>query len=157
MDARERCLTPSLPTAVSASNSVRRMARSPKKTISLAPVAVDVATRASAMWRGDGVLTTVHATPLGELPGAVITNFAIIDAIAHAWDLSSSLGRAIEIDAAALPAITEVVAATCTDAAFRAMWADFEWENKVAVNTPLRSVRVCGRVGVWAWEAVGFV
>ena len=41
MDARERCLTPSLPTAVSASNSVRRMARSPKKTISLAPVAVD--------------------------------------------------------------------------------------------------------------------
>ena len=25
--------------------------------------------------------------------------------------------------------------ASCTDAAFRTMWAEFEWENKVAVNT----------------------
>ena len=25
--------------------------------------------------------------------------------------------------------------ATCSDAAFRSMWADFEWENKVSVNT----------------------
>jgi coatomer subunit beta len=25
--------------------------------------------------------------------------------------------------------------ATCSDSAFRSMWADFEWENKVAVNT----------------------
>ncbi|XWS70564.1 hypothetical protein CRYUN_Cryun03dG0058300 [Craigia yunnanensis] len=26
----------------------------------------------------------------------------------------------------------------CTDAAFRAMWAEFEWENKVAVNTVIQ-------------------
>lgn len=30
-----------------------------------------------------------------------------------------------------------IVPAACTDAAFRAMWAEFEWENKVAVATPL--------------------
>ncbi|TDH68516.1 hypothetical protein CCR75_000474 [Bremia lactucae] len=30
--------------------------------------------------------------------------------------------------------------ATCTDTAFRAMWAEFEWENKVAVQTELSNV-----------------
>ncbi|XP_050101891.1 coatomer subunit beta-1-like [Malus sylvestris] len=28
--------------------------------------------------------------------------------------------------------------ASCTDVAFRAMWAEFEWENKVAVNTVIQ-------------------
>ncbi|KAK8645279.1 hypothetical protein V6N13_119122 [Hibiscus sabdariffa] len=28
--------------------------------------------------------------------------------------------------------------AVCTDAAFRSMWAEFEWENKVAVNTVIQ-------------------
>ncbi|XP_022754422.1 coatomer subunit beta-1-like [Durio zibethinus] len=28
--------------------------------------------------------------------------------------------------------------AVCTDAAFRTMWAEFEWENKVAVNTVIK-------------------
>ncbi|KAK4269568.1 hypothetical protein QN277_022709 [Acacia crassicarpa] len=31
--------------------------------------------------------------------------------------------------------------ASCTDAAFRTMWAEFEWENKVAVNTVLQDER----------------
>ena len=30
-----------------------------------------------------------------------------------------------------------IVPATCTDAEFRQMWAEFEWENKVSVNTTL--------------------
>jgi coatomer subunit beta len=30
--------------------------------------------------------------------------------------------------------------ATCSDAEFRSMWAEFEWENKVAVNTELTNV-----------------
>ncbi|KAG1677518.1 Coatomer subunit beta [Nymphon striatum] len=33
-----------------------------------------------------------------------------------------------------------IVPATCTDTEFRQMWAEFEWENKVSVNTPLRDV-----------------
>lgn len=28
-----------------------------------------------------------------------------------------------------------IVPASCTDSEFRQMWAEFEWENKVAVNT----------------------
>lgn len=28
--------------------------------------------------------------------------------------------------------------ATCSDATFRSMWADFEWENKVSVNTNIK-------------------
>jgi len=66
----------------------------------LAPVAADVAARAMAMWRTGGVLESIHATPLGELPGSVVVYFAIIDAVAHAWDLSASVGRPIEFCAA---------------------------------------------------------
>ena len=83
----------------------------------LAPVADDVATRAMAMWNTEGVLDSIHATPLGAVPGSVVINFATIDAAAHAWDLSASVGRAIEFDPDAIPSITTVVAVTCTDAA----------------------------------------
>ena len=34
-----------------------------------------------------------------------------------------------------------IVPATCTDAEFRQMWAEFEWENKVSVNTSLADLR----------------
>ncbi|XVE71337.1 hypothetical protein DITRI_Ditri10aG0142900 [Diplodiscus trichospermus] len=32
-----------------------------------------------------------------------------------------------------------IAPAVCTDAAFRTMWAEFEWENKVAVNTVIQN------------------
>jgi uncharacterized protein (TIGR03086 family) len=81
----------------------------------LAPIADEVTTRALELWRSDGVLTADHDTPFGVLPGAVVVDFAIIDAAAHAWDLSSSLGRAIEFPAETVPAMAEVVALTCTE------------------------------------------
>merc|ERR1711865_579908 len=31
--------------------------------------------------------------------------------------------------------------ASCSDLTFRAMWAEFEWENKVAVNTDIGDVK----------------
>lgn len=34
-----------------------------------------------------------------------------------------------------------IVPATCTDVEFRQMWAEFEWENKVSVNTTLSDLR----------------
>jgi uncharacterized protein (TIGR03086 family) len=83
----------------------------------LAPVAADVSTRAMALWRTDGILDALHATPFGELPGSVVIDFAIIDAVAHAWDLSTSVGRSLEFDPAQIPVLTDVVAVTCTDAA----------------------------------------
>ena len=38
-----------------------------------------------------------------------------IDAVAHAWDLSSSVGHPIEFEARAIPAISAIVEPTCTD------------------------------------------
>jgi uncharacterized protein (TIGR03086 family) len=83
----------------------------------LASYADEVVERSLAMWATPGVLTALHATPLGELPGSVVINFAIIDAVCHAWDLSASLGRPLELSPESIPAITAVVDATCTDAA----------------------------------------
>jgi uncharacterized protein (TIGR03086 family) len=83
----------------------------------LAAFAEDAARRALAMWSTADVLENVHATPLGELPGSVVINFAIVDAVAHAWDISASVGRAIEFAPAQMPAISAVVDATCTDGA----------------------------------------
>ena len=83
----------------------------------LARYADEVVGRARAMWRTDGVLDAIHVTPLGELPGAAVINFAIIDALCHAWDLGASRGNAIEFPPETIPTIAVVVAATCTDAA----------------------------------------
>ena len=83
----------------------------------LDPVAADVTTRVKELWRTDGILDALHVTPFGELPGSVVIDFAVIDAVAHAWDLSASLGRPLEFDPDQIPTITEVVATTCTDAA----------------------------------------
>ena len=83
----------------------------------LARYADEVSGRTLAMWSTDGVLDSTHVTPLGELPGSVVINFAIIDALCHAWDLSASVGHPIEFPPEAIPAISLVVEATCTDAA----------------------------------------
>jgi hypothetical protein len=61
----------------------------------LAPVADEVATQAAALWRTDGILDAMHVTPLGEVPGSVVAYFATVDSMAHAWDLSASVGRPI--------------------------------------------------------------
>jgi uncharacterized protein (TIGR03086 family) len=81
----------------------------------LAPIAAEVIPRVLGLWRGEGVLDADHDTPFGVLPGAVVIDFAIIDAAAHAWDLSASVGRPIDFPAETIPALTEVVALTCTD------------------------------------------
>jgi uncharacterized protein (TIGR03086 family) len=83
----------------------------------LAVYAGEVSGRTLAMWGTDGVLDSMHVTPLGEVPGSVVINFAIIDAVCHAWDLSASLDHPIEFPPDMIPTISLVVAATCTDAA----------------------------------------
>jgi len=83
----------------------------------LAAHATDVTARALALWQSAGVLERTHTTPLGELPGSVVVNFPTIDALAHAWDITASVGRAIEFATDRMSAITVVVHATCTDAA----------------------------------------
>ena len=81
----------------------------------LATYANEVTERSLAMWATPGVLTAVHATPFGELPGSVVINFPTIDALCHSWDLAASLGRPLEFPPEWIPAVTAVVEATCTD------------------------------------------
>jgi uncharacterized protein (TIGR03086 family) len=83
----------------------------------LAQFADEVTSRTLAMWRTDGVLDSINVTPLGELPGSAVINFAVIDALCHAWDLAASVGQPIEFPAETIPTVSVVVAATCTDAA----------------------------------------
>src|SRR6478735_7200388 len=83
----------------------------------LATIAAEVTAQAVQLWRGDGVMTAEHETPFGVLPAAVVVDFAVIDAAAHAWDLSSSVGRAIEFPPEWIPAMSDVVALTCNDQA----------------------------------------
>ena len=45
----------------------------------------------------------------------MVLNFAVVDAAAHAWDLSASLGRAIEFPPEWIPRMTGVVELTCTE------------------------------------------
>ena len=82
----------------------------------LATYADEVTERSLAMWAIPGVLTAVHTTPFGELPGSVVINFPTIDALCHAWDLSASLGRPLQFRPESIPAVTAVVEVTCTDA-----------------------------------------
>jgi uncharacterized protein (TIGR03086 family) len=77
----------------------------------------EVARRTLALWRTEGVLSETHVTPFGELPGTVVINFPTIDALAHSWDISASVGRAIEVAPEEIPAISAIVDATCTDEA----------------------------------------
>ena len=81
----------------------------------LAPIAAEVVAETLRLWQTDGVMTAHHDTPFGVLPGSVVVDFAVIDAAAHAWDLSASVGRAIEFPAETVGTMTDVVALTCTD------------------------------------------
>jgi uncharacterized protein (TIGR03086 family) len=81
----------------------------------LTPIAAEVGAQVLGLWHGDGVMEAQHVTPFGEVPGAVVINFALIDAGAHAWDLSASLGRAIEFPPEWIPGMTRVVELTCND------------------------------------------
>jgi uncharacterized protein (TIGR03086 family) len=82
----------------------------------LVPIADDAATRSLATWGADGVLEGMHTTPFGEVPGAAVVNFPTIDALAHSWDISTALGRSIDFAPEAIPAISAVIEAACTDA-----------------------------------------
>jgi uncharacterized protein (TIGR03086 family) len=74
----------------------------------LSRAGAEVAERALALWSTPGVLASTHTTPFGELPGSVVINFPIFDALVHAWDLSTSTGRRCEFSESELAAISLV-------------------------------------------------
>jgi uncharacterized protein (TIGR03086 family) len=82
----------------------------------LKPVADDVVERTMELWRTSDVLARIHGTPAGDLPGSVVILFATIDAFAHAWDLSASVGRRYEFPGEMLPTIAAIIEATADGA-----------------------------------------
>ena len=57
----------------------------------------------------------MHATPAGDLPGAIVILLATIDAFAHAWDLSASVGGRYEFPDGTEPTIAAIIDATETE------------------------------------------
>jgi uncharacterized protein (TIGR03086 family) len=82
----------------------------------LASFADESVEESRACWATDGVIEAVHPTPFGELPGSVVIDFPTVDALAHAWDLSASIGDPIEFPDDTMPAIAALVDRVCTDA-----------------------------------------
>lgn len=62
--------------------------------------------------------------------------FSVYDVFGAGSDRSVVVLNDIHIDI-----MDYIVPATCTDLEFRQMWAEFEWENKVSVNTTLSDLR----------------
>ena len=55
---------------------------------------------------------------------------------------SAACATAALLQCARAPRLQDyIVPGACTDTEFRKMWADFEWENKVGVNTTITDMR----------------
>jgi uncharacterized protein (TIGR03086 family) len=42
--------------------------------------------------------TSMHATPMGEMPGQMLGGFTTLDIAVHGWDLATAIGRPAELD-----------------------------------------------------------
>lgn len=71
----------------------------------------------------------VSSTETGQIFGNIVYDSS-----------TSSAHTVINLNEIPIEIMDYIKPATCSDAAFRAMWAEFEWENKVAVNTLITDV-----------------
>jgi len=63
--------------------------------------AYDEAAAAALAAAGTGdTLTRMHVTPLGEMPGPVLSGFTTLDVLVHGWDLARATGQPAELDTA---------------------------------------------------------
>jgi uncharacterized protein (TIGR03086 family) len=61
--------------------------------------AYDEAAAAALAAAGTGdTLTRMHATPLGEMPGPVLSGFTTLDILVHGWDLARATGQPAGLD-----------------------------------------------------------
>jgi uncharacterized protein (TIGR03086 family) len=65
--------------------------------------------------QGDA-LTRTHATPLGDMPGAVLGGFTTLDIAVHGWDLANAIGQA--------PSLSDELAETILAFAHQTLTAD---------------------------------
>jgi uncharacterized protein (TIGR03086 family) len=111
----------------------------------LGSIAAEVTDQVVQLWHTEGVLAAHHDTPFGELPGSVVVNFALIDAAAHAWDLSASLGRDFEFPPEWIPGMTGVVELTCTEHAVEIGLIKPPTDHAVDATPTQRLVAAAGR------------
>jgi uncharacterized protein (TIGR03086 family) len=60
----------------------------------------EAAAAALAAAGADDTLTRMHVTPLGEMPGPVLSGFTTLDILVHGWDLARATGQAAELETA---------------------------------------------------------
>uniref|UniRef100_A0A158Q8U3 Coatomer subunit beta n=1 Tax=Elaeophora elaphi TaxID=1147741 RepID=A0A158Q8U3_9BILA len=68
-------------------------------------------------------------------------NGVIFSAIAYDVRGSTSDRNCVYLEDIHIDIMDYIVPGSCTDTEFRHMWAEFEWENKVNVNTPITDLR----------------
>jgi len=56
------------------------------------------------------------------------------------FDSNTGASNVVNLNEIPVEIMDYIKPAVCSDSAFRSMWAEFEWENKVAVNTQLTDV-----------------
>jgi len=49
-------------------------------------------------WDVRALLTRVHVTPLGEMPGPALAGFTTLDILVHGWDLATATGQPADLD-----------------------------------------------------------
>jgi uncharacterized protein (TIGR03086 family) len=60
-------------------------------------------------------LTRMHATPLGDMPGAILSGFTTLDIAVHGWDLGAAIGRPVELDDTLASAVLAFAEQTISD------------------------------------------
>ncbi|KAI1727742.1 coatomer beta subunit appendage platform domain-containing protein [Ditylenchus destructor] len=69
-------------------------------------------------------------------------NGVIFSTIAYDVRGSTSDRNCVYLEDIHIDIMDYIVPGTCTDTEFRSMWAEFEWENKVGVVTPISDLRL---------------
>lgn len=78
----------------------------------------DAGTAAVTAWAAPGRLDAVYAMPWGEMLGAQLVGFLVLEQAVHGWDLARALGRAADLDDTAV-AVAEAVAHAMVTPALR--------------------------------------
>lgn len=67
----------------------------------------------------------------------MLTSYSKINNLFPVYDVSGAASdrNCVVLNDIHIDIMDYIVPASCTDTEFRQMWAEFEWENKVTVNT----------------------
>jgi coatomer subunit beta len=82
----------------------------------------------------------VSSTETGIVFGSIVYDAAAQGSTGGPTGSSAESRNCVVLNDIHIDIMDYIAPATCSDLAFRAMWAEFEWENKVAVNTDITDV-----------------